>query len=96
MIETTFPAISDSELTTEEITTASRHLAVTRGFLIESVSGLSAAQWNFKPDNDAWSIAEVMEHLVLIEGRVHAIIGNMSNAPESERTASKSKWIGSY
>ena len=83
MIETTFPAISDSELTTEEITTASRHLAVTRGFLVESVSGLSAAQWNFKPDNDAWSIAEVMEHLVIIEGRVHAIIGNMSNAPES-------------
>ena len=24
-----------------------------------------------------------MEHLVLIEGRIHAIIGNMSNAPES-------------
>ena len=50
MLETTFPAHrADSELTTEEITTASRHLAVTRGFLIESVSGLSAAQWNFKP-----------------------------------------------
>ena len=83
MIETTFPAIADSELTTEEITTASRHLAVTRGFLVESVSGLSAAQWNFKPNNHAWSIAEVMEHLVIFEGRVHAIIGNMSNAPES-------------
>jgi DinB superfamily len=83
VIETIFPAIADSELTTEEITTASRHLAVTRGFLVESLSGLSAAQWNFKPDNDAWSIAEVMEHLVIFEGRVHAIIGNMSNAPES-------------
>ncbi len=84
MIETTFPLIAQLELTTEEITTASRHLAITRGCLVESVSGLCAAQWNFKPQNDAWSIAENMEHLVLIEGRVHAIIGNMSNAPESE------------
>jgi hypothetical protein len=84
MIETTFPLISQSELTTDEIITASRHLAITRGCLVESVSGLCAAQWNFKAQNDAWSIAENMEHLVVIEGRIHAIIGNMGNAPESE------------
>jgi hypothetical protein len=84
MIETTFPLIAQSELTTEEITTASRHLSITRGFLVESVSGLSAAQWNFQLQHDAWSVAENLEHLVMIERRVHAIIGNMSNAPESD------------
>jgi hypothetical protein len=84
MTETAFPLIAQSELTTEEIIAASRHLAITRGCLVESVSGLGAAQWNFKPQNDAWSIAENVEHLVLFEGRVHAIIGNMSNATESE------------
>ena len=83
MIETMFPLFVQSELTTDEITATSRHLAITRGCLVESVSGLRAAQWNFKAQNDAWSIAENMEHLVLIEGRVHAIIGKMSNAPES-------------
>jgi hypothetical protein len=84
MIETTYPLIARPELTTEEIVTASRHLAITRGCLVESVSGLSEARWNFKSQNDNWSIAETMEHLVLIEGRVHAIIGNIGNAPESE------------
>jgi hypothetical protein len=75
--------ISDTGLTAEEITTASRHFAVTRGFLLESVSGLSAAEWDFKPANDIWSIAENMEHIVLIESRIHAIIGSLSQAPEA-------------
>jgi hypothetical protein len=75
--------ISEMGLTTPEITRASRHLSVTRGYLIESVSGLSTAQWDFKPNHNIWSIAENLEHLVLFEGRVHAIIGNMSNAPEA-------------
>ncbi len=91
MIETTFPLIAQLELTTEEIITASRHLAISRGCLVESVSGLCAAQWNFKPQNVAWSIAENMEHLVLFEGRVHAIIGNMGNAPESESDGQQSE-----
>jgi len=37
--------LSETELTTEEIVRASRHLSVTRAYLLESVSGLSAAQW---------------------------------------------------
>ena len=49
MNNTSSTIVSDTELTTEEITKASRHLSITRGSLVESVSGLSAAQWNFKP-----------------------------------------------
>src|SRR6202795_2375776 len=73
--------ISDTGLTTQEITTASRHLSVTRGFLLESVGGLSAAQWDFKPASDTWSAAENMEHIVLIESGIHAIIEGMNEAP---------------
>jgi hypothetical protein len=73
--------ISDTGLTTEEITTASRHLSVTRGFLLESVGGLSPAQWDFKPASDAWSPAENMEHIVLVESGIHAIIEGMKEAP---------------
>jgi hypothetical protein len=80
----TASTLSENSLTTEEIVKASRHLSIARGYLLESVSGLSALQWNFKPDNETWSIADNVEHLVLIEGRVHAIIGNMINAPEAE------------
>ncbi len=82
MNNTSSTIISDTGLTTEEITTASRHLSVTRGFLLESVGGLSPAQWDFKPASDAWSAAENMEHIVLIESRIHAIIEGMNEALE--------------
>jgi DinB family protein len=91
---TTASTLSENSLTTEEIITASRHLAVARGYLVESVSTLSAAQWNFRPDNDTWSIADNLEHLVLIEGRVHAIIGNMVNSPEAEPGHKESEMDG--
>jgi hypothetical protein len=86
MIDTTSPASSELALTADEIAKASRHLSVTRDLLVESVTGLSASQWSFRPNYDSWSTAEILEHLVLIEGRVHAIIGNMSSAPEAEST----------
>jgi hypothetical protein len=91
---TSASTLSENSLTTEEIITASRHLAVARGYLVESVSTLSAAQWNFRPDNDTWSIADILEHLVLIEGRVHAIIGNMVNSPEAEPGHKESEMDG--
>jgi hypothetical protein len=72
--------IADTGLTTEEITIASRHLSVTRGFLLESVGGLSPAQWVFRPASDAWSIAGNMEHIVLVESAIHAIIERMNEA----------------
>lgn len=83
MNNTSSTLISNTGLTTEEITRAARHLSVTRGYLVETVSGLSTQQWDFKTDDETWSIAENLEHLVLIEGRVHAIIANMGNAPEA-------------
>ena len=90
MNNTSSTIISDTGLTTEEITRASRHLSVTRGFLLESVGGLSPAQWDFKPASDAWSVAENMEHIVLIESGIHAIIEGMSDASataaEGDRT----------
>lgn len=89
MNNTSSTIISDTGLTTEEITTASRHLSVTRGFLLESVGGLSPAQWDFKPASDAWSVAENMEHIVLVESAIHAIIERMNEAsgpvPEGDR-----------
>lgn len=83
MNDTLSTLIADTGLTTEEITRAARHLSITRGYLFETVCGLSPAQWDFKPDDETWTIAENLEHLVLIERRVHAIIANMRNAPEA-------------
>lgn len=61
---------------------AARYLAATRDRLVEATKGLSEAQWKFKPAANRWSIAEVMEHVAVVEDRVQEIIGSMPQAPE--------------
>ena len=39
----------------------------TRDGVMEATKGLSDAQWKFKPGPDRWSVAEVLEHIVLVE-----------------------------
>lgn len=49
-------------------------LAKSRHLFQESVDGLSDAQWNYKPAEDRWSIAECAEHVTLVE---EFILGNV-------------------
>ncbi len=39
----------------------------TRAGVVESTKGLSEAQWKFKPGPDRWSVAEILEHIVVVE-----------------------------
>lgn len=39
----------------------------TRAGVAAATQGLSDAQWKFKPAPDRWSVAEILEHLVLAE-----------------------------
>jgi DinB superfamily len=82
---------ADTGLTPDEITRASRHLSVTRGFLLESVSGLSAAQWAFKSAEDVWSIAENLEHIVLVESAINGIIEGLGDGPEQPPAEKRSE-----
>ena len=68
-------------ITAGERAKAANYLAATRDGLLEAVRGLSDAQWNFKPAADRWSIAQAMEHMAIIEGRIQDIMGRMSEAP---------------
>jgi hypothetical protein len=43
------------------------HLHGARKLTLDAVAGLTEAQWKFKPAADRWSIAEVIEHLILAE-----------------------------
>ncbi len=70
-----------SELTTEEISKAARYLMDARDALVASATGLSSSQWDFKPAPECWSIAEIVEHVVLVENRAQGVIGKMSDAP---------------
>jgi uncharacterized damage-inducible protein DinB len=42
------------------------HLEMTEQWLVDEVSGLSAAQLAFRPTPDSWTVMEVVEHLVMV------------------------------
>src|SRR5215468_5386678 len=44
-----------------------KELQTSRQQFLASIDGLSTAQWNFKPDEKSWSVAEVSEHIALAE-----------------------------
>jgi hypothetical protein len=58
----------------------------TRKQVIDAVSGLSEAQWNYKPADNKWSIRDVVEHLVLSEEAIpqFATAGLRKSAPKPE------------
>jgi hypothetical protein len=69
-------------ITRQEGEQALRYLAETRSGVLDAVKGLSEAQWKFKPAPDRWSVAEVVEHLALIEDILtQNILGNIGKAP---------------
>jgi uncharacterized damage-inducible protein DinB len=54
-------------LTAADRDKALKYLESTRQGILEATTGLSPAQWNFKPAPDRWSVAEVTEHIAAAE-----------------------------
>jgi uncharacterized damage-inducible protein DinB len=75
---------SPSLLSAREISRATEYLNSTRDALLAAVTGLDASQWDFKPMPVQWSIAEILEHIAIVENRVHSLIGRMKDAPPAE------------
>src|ERR1700736_5823794 len=46
---------------------AEQYLQQTRDGVVQATKGLSDAQIKFKPAPDRWSVAETLEHIVLVE-----------------------------
>ncbi len=74
------------DLNTADKAKGAQYLASTRENLLAAVRGLNDAQWHFKPADNQWSIAEVVEHLAIVEGRVHARIEQMPDCPADDLT----------
>lgn len=55
----------------------------TRAQIFRRLDGLNAAQENFRPAPEAWSIAEIVEHLSIIEGQMVQLIGMMLKKTEA-------------
>jgi hypothetical protein len=60
-------AASAQEVTQAEKDRAMQYLEATKKNVLEATKGLSDAQWNFKPEPDRWSVAQVMEHIAAAE-----------------------------
>jgi len=56
-------------------------LTESRQQFLDSVAGLSAAQWAFKPDEKTWSIAECAEHIAISEDLIFGNVSKMMQSP---------------
>jgi hypothetical protein len=56
-------------------------LHATRKLFLDSVEGLTPAQWNFKAGPDRWSIAECAEHIALSEDVISQAIKKAAKGP---------------
>ena len=74
------PAFAAS-LTQAERDRAITELTASRQQFLDSVAGLSAAQWNFKPDEKTWSVAECAEHIALSEDLIFGSVTKIVQAP---------------
>ena len=95
MNNTSSTIIADTGLTTEEITTASRHLSVTRGFLLESVGGLSRHSGTSNPQATPGRPPRTWSTSCIVESGIHAIIEGMNEAPGHHQRATGAKWMNS-
>jgi len=57
----------DPRMTAAERTELIELLAKSEGEMMQYITGLTDAQWSFKPGPDRWSVGEVVEHIVLAE-----------------------------
>lgn len=78
------PAASSLEqkLTPQELDQAQLFLQQTQNSVVGATKGLSAVQWMFKPAPDRWSIAENLDHVVIVQERVLGpILESLAQAP---------------
>ena len=61
----------------------------TRGRLRSAVEGLSEEQQGFRPAPDRWSVAELCEHLSIVEGNVARLLGRMLGKAEADDGAAR-------
>lgn len=62
------------ELTQSDKDRGVEYLEKTKKGVVESVNGLSEAQWNFKPAPERWSVAQVMEHIAATEDYLRGFV----------------------
>jgi len=69
-------------LVATEVEQARHYFEATRRHIVEATAGLSDAQFQFKPSPDRWSIAEILEHMVIVHERILTrVLEQLAQAP---------------
>src|SRR5438270_4477052 len=68
-------------LTQGERDRALSELYASRKQFLDSIAGLSEAQWNFKPAPNVWSIAECAEHITVSEDMLNDTVPKLLQSP---------------
>jgi hypothetical protein len=75
-------AAPEQKLTEHELEQGRLFLQQTRNAVVGATKRLSEAQWNFKPAPDQWSIAENLDHIVIVQERVLGpILAKLASEP---------------
>ncbi len=75
---------AEHRLTSAELEQARLYLLQTRSYIIGAIKGLSEAQWKFKPASDRWSIAENVDHILVVQELVLGPVrAQLATAPVS-------------
>lgn len=86
MILVGFSAVAQQKLTKEEKSTAINHLKQTQSELLIAVKDLSEDQLNYMPDEGAWSIAQIVEHIAISENNIFGIVEMaLKNEPDPSK-----------
>jgi len=80
------PIVAAAPMLAASLTQADRdrviaELTASRQQFLDAVAGLSPAQWNFKPDEKTWSVAECAEHIALSEDLIFGSVTRIVQAP---------------
>jgi hypothetical protein len=65
------------------------HIDRTRARLLSAVEGLSEEQQGYTPAPDRWSVAELVEHLSIVEGNVAGLLGKLVGKAEESGAAAE-------
>lgn len=77
----------EGALTTAERTYLLDQLEATRKAMVSSIEGLSAAQWQFRPGPNVWSVQECAEHIILSEAFIRDAALQITKTPVVGRLA---------
>ncbi|MBO0934161.1 DinB family protein [Fibrella aquatilis] len=86
MLQEQHPATITGPASEAEIAYAIEQLESTKTALHDAVRGLSEAQLTARPDPARWSVAECVEHIVLVEG---GIFGRLQHTMQKEENPAK-------